>query len=141
MLTIILRYFLSGVESWAPANSSSFVILGDSITDGRGSTDDANNRWPDLVLAKMQKNQLTQIGVNNQAAGGNRVLADGLGPSLISRYTRDAITQAGVKYIMIFEGVNDIGSAGTDSGTQTTIGDQLIAAFTTIAADAKKAGS
>ena len=113
--------------------------MGDSITDGRGSTDDGNNRWPDLLLARMQKNQLAQIGVNNQAAGGNRVLADGLGPSLISRYKRDAINQAGVKYILIFEGVNDIGSAGTDQGTQTNIGNQLIAAFTQIAADAKKA--
>ncbi|KAH8601758.1 SGNH hydrolase-type esterase domain-containing protein [Bisporella sp. PMI_857] len=133
-------YFLSGVEVWAPKETSSFIILGDSITDGRGSSDDGNNRWPDLVLAKMQKSSLTNIGVNNQAAGGNRVLADGLGPSLISRYKRDAITQAGVKYVMIFEGVNDIGTAGTDSGTQTNIGNQLISAFTQIAADAKKAG-
>lgn len=88
----------------------------------------------------MQSNGLTQIGVNNQAAGGNRVLADGLGPSLISRYKRDAIEQAGVKYIMIFEGVNDIGSAGTDQGTQTQIGNQLISAFTQIASDSHKAG-
>lgn len=69
------------------------------------------------------------------------MLADGLGPSLISRYKRDAINQAGVKYIMVFEGVNDIGSAGTDQGTQANIGNQLISAFTQIAADAKKAGS
>ena len=141
LLIILARYFISGVESWVPKNYSSFIILGDSITDGRGSTDDGNNRWPDLLLAKMQKNQLAHIGVNNQAAGGNRVLADGLGPSLISRYKRDGINQAGVKYIMIFEGVNDIGSAGTDQGTQTNIGNQLISAFTQIAADAKKAGS
>lgn len=88
----------------------------------------------------MQTNGLSQIGVDNQAAGGNRVLQDGLGPSLISRYQRDAITQSGVKYVMIFEGVNDIGGAGTDTGTQTQIGNQLIAAFKQIAADAKKAG-
>lgn len=133
-------YFVSGVEAWAPQNSSAFIILGDSITDGRGSDDDKNDRWPDLLLARMQTNGLTNIGVNNQAAGGNRVLADGLGPSLISRYTRDAIQQQGVKYIMIFEGVNDIGSAGTDSGSQTRIGNNLISAFKQIAGDAKKAG-
>jgi len=88
----------------------------------------------------MQNSQLAQIGVNNQAAGGNRVLQDGLGPSLISRYRRDAIQQAGVKYIMIFEGVNDIGTASTDRGTQTRTGDSLIAAFAQIATDARSAG-
>lgn len=86
----------------------------------------------------MQKNNITHIGVNNQAAGGNRVLADGLGPSLASRYTRDAITQSGIKYVLIFIGVNDIGSAGTDSGTQTQIGNNLISAFKTVVADCKK---
>ena len=89
------------------------IVLGDSITDGRGSTDDANNRWPDLLLARLQSKGLPNVAVGNQAAGGNRVLADGLGPSLVSRYKRDAITQQGVGWVMIFEGVNDIGSAGT----------------------------
>jgi len=133
-------YFVSGVEAWAPQNTSAFIILGDSITDGRASTDDGNNRWPDDLLARMQTAGLTNIGVNNQAAGGNSVLTGGLGPTLLTRYTRDAINQAGVKYLCIFEGVNDIGSAGTDSGTQTQIGNNLIAAFKQIARDAKKAG-
>jgi lysophospholipase L1-like esterase len=97
-------------------------------------------RWPDLVLEKMQKNGITNVGVNNQAAGGNTVLTGGLGPTLLTRYTRDAINQQGVKYVMIFEGVNDIGGGGTDQGTQTQIGDRLIAAFKQIAADCKKAG-
>ncbi|TVY81081.1 hypothetical protein LSUE1_G003171 [Lachnellula suecica] len=126
-------YFVTGVEAWAPSNSSAFVILGDSITDGRGSDDDSNNRWPDLVLAKMQASPATQnIGVVNEAAGGNCVLSGGLGPPLMTRYTRDGITQQGVKYIMIFEGVNDIGSGASDTS--------LIAAFKQIAADARKAG-
>ncbi|KFZ18286.1 hypothetical protein V502_04166 [Pseudogymnoascus sp. VKM F-4520 (FW-2644)] len=115
-------YFVSGVEAWAPDTASSFIILGDSISDGRGSDDNKNNRWPDLLLARMQTNQLTEIGVNNQAAG------------------RDAIEQAGVKYIMIFEGVNDIGTAGTDQNSQTQVGDKLISAFTQIAKDALAAG-
>lgn len=88
----------------------------------------------------MQSNSLTQIAIGNQAAGGNRVLQDGLGPSLISRYSRDAITQSGVKYVFIFEGVNDIGTAGADQNSQTTVGNNLIAAFQQIAADCKKAG-
>ncbi|KAH7400328.1 SGNH hydrolase-type esterase domain-containing protein [Cadophora sp. MPI-SDFR-AT-0126] len=133
-------YFVSAVEAWAPKNTSAFVILGDSITDGRGSDDDMNNRWPDLLLAKMISSGITNISVNNQAAGGNRVLADGLGPSLISRYTRDALSQPGVKYILLFIGVNDIGSAPTDSNTQSQISASLISAFKTIIADCKKNG-
>lgn len=88
----------------------------------------------------MQTNGLTNIGVCNQAAGGNRVLADGLGPSLISRYKRDALNQPGVKWVMIFEGVNDIGTAAANSGTQTQTANQLISAFTQIAKDAKALG-
>ncbi|ELR08091.1 hypothetical protein GMDG_02918 [Pseudogymnoascus destructans 20631-21] len=107
-------YFVSGVEAWVPAASSSFIILGDSITDGRGRVD-------------------------NQAAGGNRVL-QGLGPSLISRYKRDAIEKECVKYIMIFEGVNDIRTAGTNQNTRTRLGDKLISAFTQIANGARAAG-
>ena len=94
--------------------------------------------WPDLLLAKMVKSGIANISVNNQAAGGNRVLADGLGPSLVSRYTRDAINQSGVKYVLLFIGVNDIGSASTDSGTQAQISNSLISAFKTIIADCKK---
>ncbi|KAH8885865.1 SGNH hydrolase [Thozetella sp. PMI_491] len=125
-------YYVSGVEAWAPKDTTALVILGDSITDGRGSDDDKNNRWPDLLLARMQQNGITNIGVNNQAAGGNTVLSGGLGPPLMQRYKRDAITQQGVKYVMIFEGTNDIGNGGS--------GDQVINAFKTIIADAKKAG-
>ncbi|KAL5328099.1 hypothetical protein ACEPPN_005807 [Leptodophora sp. 'Broadleaf-Isolate-01'] len=131
-------YFATVIEAWAPKNASAFIILGDSITDGRGSDDDMNNRWPDLILSKMVKSNISHISVNNQAAGGNRVLADGLGPSLISRYTRDAINQSGVKYVLLFIGVNDIGSASIDSGTQTQISNSLISAFKTIIADCKK---
>ncbi|RYP13549.1 hypothetical protein DL767_010687 [Monosporascus sp. MG133] len=133
-------YFLSAVEAWAPQTTSALVILGDSITDGRGSDNNANNRWPDLVLAKMQRNGLTNIALCNQAAGGNAVLTGGLGPPLMERYQRDLLETAGVKYALIFEGVNDIGVAPTDPATQEQIGKSLISAFKTIASDAKAAG-
>jgi len=80
----------------------------------------------------MQKSGLTNIGVNNQAAGGNTVLSGGLGPTLLSRYKRDALQQQGVKYVIIFEGVNDIGNGGSDAA--------LISAFKQIIADCKAAG-
>ncbi|KAJ3818059.1 extracellular GDSL-like lipase/acylhydrolase [Lentinula raphanica] len=124
-------YFVSAVETWSNSSSTSaFAIIGDSITDGRGSDDNKNNRWPDLVLARMQQNEATShIAVNNQAAGGNRVLADGLGPNALGRIDRDVLAQSGVKFAMIFEGVNDIGVAGTSEESQTLIGDQLISAY------------
>ncbi|KAI0007577.1 SGNH hydrolase-type esterase domain-containing protein [Xylariaceae sp. FL0662B] len=133
-------YFLSAVEAWAPQTTSALVILGDSLTDGRGSTDNANNRWPDLLLARMQEESITNIAVCNQAAGGNAVLTGGLGPPLVERYQRDLLATAGVKYALIFEGVNDIGGASTDTATQTRIGSGLTSAFQTIASDAKAAG-
>ncbi|KAL2004504.1 hypothetical protein VTN00DRAFT_3389 [Thermoascus crustaceus] len=123
-------YFLSAVEAWLPAASSGFAIIGDSITDGRGSDTNENNRWPDLVLAKMQRHPLTSaIAVLNQAAGGNRILNDGLGPNVISRLDRDVLAQSGIRYAMIFEGVNDIGVAAPDAASQTAIGDRVIGAY------------
>jgi lysophospholipase L1-like esterase len=88
----------------------------------------------------MQKAGLTHIGVNNQAAGGNTVLSGGLGPTLLTRYKRDALQVAGVKYVMIFEGVNDIGNGGTDSGSQNSLGTKLQQAFAQIARDCHAAG-
>ena len=98
------------------------------------------SRWPDLVLKRLQTSNHTNVAICNQAAGGNTVLSGGLGPTLLTRYKRDAIEQPGVKWVMIFEGVNDIGGGANSAGTQTSIGDQLIKAFTQIVADAKKAG-
>jgi lysophospholipase L1-like esterase len=126
-------YFVSAIHVNVPTTSKALVIIGDSITDGRGSEDDKNNRWPDLLLARMQSSNYTNIAVNNQAAGGNCVLSQCLGPSVVSRYKRDALDQPGVKYVMIFEGVNDIGNSGN-------VANQIINAFKTIIADAKKAG-
>ncbi|KAJ3751370.1 SGNH hydrolase-type esterase domain-containing protein [Lentinula detonsa] len=124
-------YFVSAVEVWSNSSlTSAFAIIGDSITDGRGSDDNKNNRWPDLVLARMQQNAATsQIAMNNQAAGGNRILADGLGPNALGRIDRDVLAQSGIKYAMIFEGVNDIGVADSSEESQSLIGDQLISAY------------
>ncbi|KAJ7440159.1 SGNH hydrolase [Mycena latifolia] len=133
-------YFVSAVETFS-TSASTFIVVGDSITDGRGSDTDKNNRWPDLVLARMQQNPATaQIAVANQAAGGNRILADGLGPNALGRIDRDVLSQSGVKYAMIFEGVNDIGVADATPDAQSAIGDRVIGAFTQIAARVHTAG-
>jgi lysophospholipase L1-like esterase len=134
-------YFVSAVEVLAPITTGAFVIVGDSITDGRGSDTDKNNRWPDLVLAKMQASPATSnIAVVNQAAGGNRILADGLGPNALGRIDRDVLAQSGVSFAMIFEGVNDIGTAAATTADQQAIGDRLIWSFKQIASRLQTSG-
>ncbi|KAL6705484.1 hypothetical protein ACN47E_006749 [Coniothyrium glycines] len=123
-------YFLSSIEAWVSPKQGSLLVVGDSITDGRGSTTNANNRWPDLLLARLQKSQsLKQISVGNLAAGGNRILADGLGPNAFGRIDRDVLAHPGVKYAMIFEGVNDIGGAAITPEAQNAIYDSLTQAY------------
>ena len=104
--------------------------MGDSITDGRGSTTDQNNRWPDLLLARLQKSGATKhISFGNLAAGGNRILADGLGPNAFGRIDRDVLAHPGVRYAMIFEGVNDIGTAAATEAAQNAVYENLVQAY------------
>jgi len=126
----VCRFFVSAVETWAPPSDRGFVIVGDSITDGRESDNNENDRWPDNLLARMQRNSYTKsIAVLNQAAGGNRILADGNGPNALGRIDRDVLAQSGTRYAMIFEGVNDIGVEPVDPLSQQIIGSRIIQAF------------
>jgi lysophospholipase L1-like esterase len=123
-------YFLSGAEVLTRRATGGVVMLGDSLTDGRGSTTNGNNRWPDQLLDRLQSHPATSgIAVLNQAAGGNRVLNDGLGPSALARLDRDVLAQSGVKWLIVFEGVNDIGTAEAAEGPQREVADDLIAAY------------
>ncbi|KAK1769970.1 SGNH hydrolase-type esterase domain-containing protein [Phialemonium atrogriseum] len=126
-------YFLTGIEAWLPSRFGSLVIVGDSITDGRGSTTNGNDRWPDQLAARLQSDNTVAVAVVNEAAGGNRVLADGLGPNALGRIDRDVVAQAGVRYALVYEGVNDLGgttAAATGGEAQLrAVGDRLIAAF------------
>lgn len=127
-------YFLSSIEAWVPKSTGSLLIVGDSITDGRGSTTNQNNRWPDLLLARLQKDTATKsISIGNLAAGGNRILADGLGPNAFGRIDRDVLAHPGVKYAMVFEGVNDIGSAAATDAAQGAVYESLVQAYKQIA--------
>jgi lysophospholipase L1-like esterase len=104
-------YVLSGIDVMADGAAHGLVILGDSIADGRGSTTDANNRWPDQLAKRLQGNASTnKVGVMNQSIGGNAVTTAGLGPTASSRYMRDVLGQSGVRWIIICEGVNDVGT-------------------------------
>ncbi|MGW0808743.1 SGNH/GDSL hydrolase family protein [Nonomuraea sp. NPDC002799] len=119
-------YFLSGVEVWAKRATSAVVVVGDSLTDGRGSTTNQNDRWPDQLADRLRFPDLTFA---NQAAGGNRVLNDGLGPNVLARLDRDVLAQSGVGRLIVFEGVNDIGTAPATEAAQKQVADDLIAAY------------
>lgn len=129
-------YFISTLSGYlaAPsppdADAGALAVVGDSITDGRGSTTNLNDRWPDVLSSHLQSRPSTSsISVLNLAAGGNRVLYDGLGPNALSRVDRDVLAASGVKYVLVYEGVNDIGTAPTDAASQQTVGTRLIAAY------------
>jgi lysophospholipase L1-like esterase len=129
-------YNIFAIDVRAASSSSSVAILGNSITDGRGSTTDLQNRWPDILSARLVANPSTeQIGILNLGIGGNCVLKDCLGPSGVSRFQRDILDQPGVRMAIIAEAVNDIGGV-TSSGAATSMTNSIIAAYTKMINDA-----
>jgi lysophospholipase L1-like esterase len=104
-------YLLSDVDVLTSGRDAGLIVaLGDSITDGHGATTNGNDRWTDVLAARLQADKKAHnIGVANQGIGGNHLLTDGLGPNALARFDRDVIAQAGVKWLVIFEGVNDLG--------------------------------
>jgi lysophospholipase L1-like esterase len=123
-------YFLSAVEVTGRPTTFASVMLGDSLTDGRGSITDANNRWPDQLFDRLQADRRTaNVAIVNQAAGGNRVLNDGLGPNALARFDRDVLAQSGVRSMIVFEGINDIGTADPTPPAQQKVTADLIAAY------------
>lgn len=102
-------FFLKGIDVEGSARAA-IVCFGDSITDGARSKVDTNHRYPDFLAARLHANPPTAgIGVLNEGIGGNRVLHDGTGPSALARFDRDVIAQAGVRWVILLEGINDIG--------------------------------
>jgi lysophospholipase L1-like esterase len=94
----------------AAASAAALVALGDSITDGHGATTNGNDRWTDVLAARLQASATTRnIGVSNQGIGGNHLLTDGLGPNVLARFDRDVLAPTGVRWVIVFEGVNDLG--------------------------------
>ena len=111
-------YSIQTLEVEAPKKAGAIAILGNSITDGRGSTTNEQNRWADVLSRRLLANKATKrVGVLNMGIGGNCVLGGGLGPAGVNRYQRDLFGQEGVKWIILFEAVNDLGYAR--NGVQT----------------------
>ncbi len=103
------RALISGVDVASAKPAKTIVAFGDSITDGVGSTMNANRRWPDQFADRLVKQGGPAIYVANEGISGNRVLGDGAGVSALARFDRDVLATPGLAYVIVFEGINDIG--------------------------------
>ena len=132
---------LSEVDVQTTPGAATIVALGDSITDGHGATTNGNNRWPDILAAHLQQSPATQtIGVSNQGIGGNHLLTEGLGPNALARFDRDVLAPAGVRWVIVLEGVNDLGGLTRDAEVSpekhATLVQRILAAYQQIVARA-----
>lgn len=138
-------YQISAIDVLSAKGATSIVALGDSITDGHGATTNGNDRWTDVLAARLQTSRQTRnVGVSNQGIGGNHLLTDGLGPNALARFDRDVLAQAGVRWLIVFEGINDLGGlARTGEVSQaehTTRVRRVVAAYEQIIARAHAHG-
>lgn len=128
-------YVVAGLDVDRPG-ASAVVTLGDSLTDGRGSTTNGNDRWPDVFARRLAANPATaELAVLNAGIGGNTVLEGGLGPSALARFGRDVVEQRGVSAVVLMEGVNDLGIS-----RDARVTERLIDAYRKCIDDAQRAG-
>jgi lysophospholipase L1-like esterase len=108
-------YVISNLDVVAPPSSRAIAILGDSITDGRGSTTNGNDRWTDILAERLQADAArNHVAVLNLGIGGNRLTpGGGIGPPGLARFEQQVLGQAGVGWVVVLEGVNDIGGGAT----------------------------
>lgn len=126
-------YNIAAIDVMAPETTPSVAIIGNSITDGRGSTTNMQNRWPDFLAEAFGG----QTAVLNLGIGGNCVLESGLSETALKRFDRDILGQRGVKSVVIFEGVNDIGWSAGQAESKTK---RLIEAYQTLIKKARERG-
>jgi len=133
-------YTINGIDVVASEPTAAIAVMGNSITDGRGSGTNKQNRWPDELAKRLLENPETKnVAVLNQGIGGNCVLRQCLGPSALDRFERDVIKQSGVRWLIIFEGINDIGGSRNKDDALRVVGD-LIAAYDRMIDSAKAEG-
>jgi lysophospholipase L1-like esterase len=119
--TVRQWFFLDAVEMLVRSDAAAIVAFGDSIIDGAGTTYDANRRWPDFLARRLAAANKS-FGVLNQGINGNKVLSSLLGDSALVRFDRDVLGQSGVKYVILLEGINDIGLAPAATADQVIAG-------------------
>ncbi|MFZ6820038.1 SGNH/GDSL hydrolase family protein [Undibacterium sp. Ji22W] len=140
------RYFVSDIQVRTGEKVRTIVVIGDSITDGIGTADDSNTRWPDQLADRLQTHKhLQDIAVVNSGISGNRILNDGfdpfLGPSTLKRFDRDVLGKANVQWIILLQGSNDITASGMfDDAKQKVTTDQIIAGMKIVIARAHEHG-
>jgi lysophospholipase L1-like esterase len=138
-------YQLAGIEVETQPGAATIVAFGDSITDGHGVLANRNTRWPDLLAERLlAATPMRRIGMLNLGIGGNRLLLDGLGPNGLARFDRDVLGRPGVRWAILLEGVNDLGTFTRDA-PQTPPAHQLhrrlmIQAYAQMAARARAHG-
>ncbi len=133
-------YCLAGMEVVPERPTRVVVVLGDSLSDGRGSTTDGDDRWPDLLVARLQAAGRTDVAVVNAAGGGGRVLADGLGPSALARLDRDVLAVSGAAWLLVLAGVNDLGTAAPTAGAQREVAEDLVRGYEQLVVRARARG-
>lgn len=122
-------YIIDSIDVLAPETAKAVVVIGNSITDGRGSGTNKQNRWPDELSRRLLDNPGTEhVAVLNMGIGGNCVLRNCLGPAAITRFENDVLAQPGVRWLIILEGINDIGGTRTAEDAEKVAQD-LIAAY------------
>jgi lysophospholipase L1-like esterase len=132
-------YVLSGAETRRASDSRVVITLGNSITDGRGSTTNGNDRWPDILAQRiLADSTLADVAVVNAGIGGNTVVRGGLGPTALSRLDRDVLDVAGARWVVVLEGINDIGGSSPDNAA--TVANELILGYQEIARRAHERG-
>ena len=140
------RYLLTDLEVAAPADARAFVVLGDSITDGVGSSENANARWPDRLAERLQRDPMRPpVAVVNAGIAGNRILNDGVapyrGPGSLSRLQRDVLDKPGVRWMLLLQGGNDISASDRlEAPDQKVSAAQIIEGMQQIIARARARG-
>lgn len=138
-------YEISGIDAVGPPGAAAVVALGDSITDGHATTTNGNNRWTDVLAQRLQANAATRaVGVLNEGIGGNHVLTDGLGPNALARFDRDVLGEAGARWLVVLEGINDLGRLSRDGSVpeeaHRALVHQIVAAYEQMVARAHAEG-
>jgi lysophospholipase L1-like esterase len=128
--TTLSRFWLSVVEVAPNDEVPTVVTIGDSITEGFGSTVDANHRWPDFLSARLNAPSHARLAVVNQGIGCGRLLHDFCGPSIAARFDRDVLAVTGVTHVVVLAGIVDIGLPGLiGDPSQDVSADDLIAGY------------
>lgn len=126
--TVTSWEYLNGVDTLASSDAGAVLTIGDSITDGAKSTIDTNQRWPDELARRLQADKkYRKLSVLNVGISGNKILLDGAGPNALARFDRDVLAQSGAKYLLILEGINDIGRLHSVPDAGTTAADLIFA--------------